>query len=923
MEYKQMDFGNSFKKNNIHIVLVIQNFKKMKTLKLFLTGFILSIILQQSVAQAPQGFKYQAVCRDNSGVVIQNQAVGLRLSVHDSQPEGIIVYQETFTTTTNQYGLITADVGSGNVVSGTFALIPWESGNKFLELELDMGSGFVSMGTSQLLSVPYALYAVRADSLTGGIIETDPEVGANALHYIPKWDGTSLSSSSIIDNGFVGIGTETPGKRLTVAGNAQVQSDGDWLPGASARLYLGPDDNMWIEHIHSGGLNLEVCSGWPLYFRNGGNVKMAISGSGNVGIGTSNPAYLLEVTNDASFNNVRVGRGNGNVVSNTVLGSNNLSQNTTGDYNTAIGYEALKFNTSGLSNTAIGYNSLFKNTSGNFNIAIGHASLAENTTGYINTAVGYDALLYNTTGYGNTATGGWSMHFKTTGYYNTAVGQNSLMKNTSGSNNTAVGMEAGFNNIIGSNNVFLGYRAGYSETGSNKLYIANNSSSPLIYGDFSTGFMGIGTTTPSVKLQIKPNADDQSLWLMSPGSDDRYLSLWRGGNAGVIDVRGNAQSNLPYLSLQVGGSEKMVITHSGNIGIGTTTPTAKLDVWNGNISVSNGGVLANTGFWGDALRTNWGNDLTLQSSYENKGIIFKTYSGEKMRIDAAGNIGIGTASPSSILHLIGDSPRLKIQTQTNLTDPSLEFVKYGVRTMEIKLSEDGGATGLQFIDQNSAQVRLFIEASTSYVGIGTTTPDATLDVNGQVKISGGSPGAGKVLTSDAAGLATWEAPASAGAHYIGEIYGGGIVFYVYDNGQHGLIAATSDLSNAIPWSNGVYKYTGTMGDGLGAGEMNTAMIVATQIADNPTGNFAARICADFSTSDGTVTYGDWYLPSLYELNLLYLQKNIVGGFGTGRYWSSTEANNSNVNAWWVNFGFGYQGGVDKANNNSVRAIRAF
>ncbi len=126
--------------------------------------------------------------------------------------------------------------------------------------------------------------------------ELDPKVGANSVNYLSKWNGNSLVSSSIIDNGTnVGIGVSNPDKKLTVAGNVQIEADGIWEPGASARLYLGPDDNMWIEHIHSVGLVMETASGWPLYFRNGDDDRMCIDGTGNVGIGTINPASLLDV----------------------------------------------------------------------------------------------------------------------------------------------------------------------------------------------------------------------------------------------------------------------------------------------------------------------------------------------------------------------------------------------------------------------------------------------------------------------------------------------------------------------------------------------------------------------------------------------------------------------------------------------------
>jgi hypothetical protein len=160
-------------------------------------------------------------------------------------------------------------------------------------------------------------------------------------------------------------------------------------------------------------------------------------------------------------------------------------------------------------------------------------------------------------------------------------------------------------------------------------------------------------------------------------------------------------------------------------------------------------------------------------------------------------------------------------------------------------------------------------------------------------------------------------------HYIGESYGGGIVFFIYDSGQHGLIAATADQNSGISWHNGISKTTGTSGDGLNAGAMNTAMIIAAQMADSQAGNFAAKVCADYSVTIGGITYGDWYLPSKYELNLLYLQKAIVGGFAGIYYWSSSEYIFNYNYAWSQNFNNGLQYNTSKLDPYDVRAIRAF
>jgi hypothetical protein len=158
--------------------------------------------------------------------------------------------------------------------------------------------------------------------------------------------------------------------------------------------------------------------------------------------------------------------------------------------------------------------------------------------------------------------------------------------------------------------------------------------------------------------------------------------------------------------------------------------------------------------------------------------------------------------------------------------------------------------------------------------------------------------------------------ASYPVHTIGESYGGGIVFYVYDDGQHGLIAATSDQGANIKWYAGTYLNTMALADGIGAGKSNTDIIIASQGKGNSS-PYAARVCHEYKGGN----YGDWYLPSKYELNLLYLQKKVVGGFAIGNYWSSNEY--SLGDAWEQDMNNGVQPESGKIDKENVRAIRAF
>jgi len=160
-------------------------------------------------------------------------------------------------------------------------------------------------------------------------------------------------------------------------------------------------------------------------------------------------------------------------------------------------------------------------------------------------------------------------------------------------------------------------------------------------------------------------------------------------------------------------------------------------------------------------------------------------------------------------------------------------------------------------------------------------------------------------------------------HFIGENYGGGIVFYVYGNGQHGLIASPADLSAGIRWyaggDPGIYTGTAARSDGIGAGKTNSAIIIAVQGYGDGT-TYAARICNEYLIPSGSI-YGDWYLPSKFELNLMFINKSVINGITDNIYWSSTE--DSNPNVWSQDFTNGAQIANIKNSTFRVRAIRAF
>ncbi|MCK4698771.1 MAG: hypothetical protein KAT38_00485, partial [Bacteroidales bacterium] len=130
-----------------------------------------AVLLTATVwAQTPQSFKYQAVARDAGGDVVADQAVGMQISILQSSTSGTAVYVETFIPTTNEFGLINLNIGAGTVVSSDLSTIDWSADTYFLKVEMDItgGTTYEEYGTSQLLSVPYALHAKTAANIFSG-----------------------------------------------------------------------------------------------------------------------------------------------------------------------------------------------------------------------------------------------------------------------------------------------------------------------------------------------------------------------------------------------------------------------------------------------------------------------------------------------------------------------------------------------------------------------------------------------------------------------------------------------------------------------------------------------------------------------------------------------------------------------------------
>ena len=172
------------------------------TLKYFRKiAFLLFFICLSAYSQTPEGFNYQATVRNNLGELIINQAVNIRTNILQNSQTNTPVYTEAHTVSTDNFGQINLTIGSGTPSFGTFSNINWANGTYYLSIELNTNGNYVTMGVTQLLSVPYALYAKNSGSISA--LPTGTNTGD-----VLAWNGTTwVSTPASSQNGLPAIAT--------------------------------------------------------------------------------------------------------------------------------------------------------------------------------------------------------------------------------------------------------------------------------------------------------------------------------------------------------------------------------------------------------------------------------------------------------------------------------------------------------------------------------------------------------------------------------------------------------------------------------------------------------------------------------------------------------------------------------------------
>ena len=605
-----------------------------------------------------------------------------------------------------------------------------------------LGAGSLNANTTgyQNTAIGYATLNLN----TTGYDNTS--VGYAALNLnTTGFNNTAIGSRSLFNNttgnsntaiGYISLNTNTTGTFNTGVGYASLANN-----NGTQNTAIGYESLLLNT---SGGANTAI--GYQSLYSN-------TSGTGNIAIG------LGTLGNNTTANY------------NIAIGFSALAANTTGTQNISIGYYGLLLNTTGVGNTAMGYGAMQYNTTGSYNTAIGVSTLPVNSTSSSNTAVGY-AALGNCTGAANVAIGYAAGVGITSGGANTLIYGGSSI--TTGSYNTIIGNYAGTSTM--SNNIVLADGLGnikYRWDGTNNnLYGNVNFSSTIGNGTYTytlpsaTGTLALtssvsGTTGYHAKFTGTNTIGNSAIYetgglvlVNSTTSVQGALQVTTNSGGIMMNIdssnfgiawRNTASSNKTWDMSMIGNdlivnessvAANMIFKAGGNIGIGNTNPSYKLDVtgtgrftstllvsgaatFDSYVTISGGNnlYLTNTKLGGDA-------SYNFDINYNTGGTPSLTWYGgsttSKFKVTSTGNVGIGTSSPSFQLSIgkTTDTTITALGIQNNVNNVSrLYFTAYtNEATSYTYLDADGRSTGYMAFRTNDTERMRITSGGQVYVG---------------------------------------------------------------------------------------------------------------------------------------------------------------------------------------------------------------
>ena len=303
----------------------------------------------------------------------------------------------------------------------------------------------------------------------------------------------------------------------------------------------------------------------------------------------------------------------------------------------------------------------------------------------------------------------------------------------------------------------------------------------------------------------------------------------------------------------------------------------------------------------------WNNSITNGSSFAPSTTTAYTVTGTDG--NSCVNTAIQTVTVNALpnITISGTTTNVELVTLTGIGGATYAWSGGSSKNTASNTFDASGLYSLLVTDANSCISSTLLNINVQHWGL-SKSGENTLDSASQINKNGQI---GSLYPLSPHGKITVYKPNIS----VGSRYGGGIVFYITDDGAHGLIAAESDQSAEIRWLNGSPVTTSATATAIGTGLANTNTIISVQGATAT--SYAAGLARAY-TGGG---YSDWYLPSKDELNKLYINRIAIGGFADNYYWSSTERDHGL--AWYQYFNGGGQGDYDKGTTFFVRAIRAF